>query len=541
MADTQLLFGDEARHKVLAGATQMADALRVTLGPRSRSVLIGRSWGVPEVCDDGVTIAKQIKLPDAVENLGAQMLRQAAVRTGEAVGDGTTTATLLAHTLFAEGLRNVVAGAHAIDIKRGMDEGTKVAIEALRGLARPVATKLEKGQVAAVSAHGDLTIGEMVADAIERVGSEGVVSVEEAKTTETSLELVEGLRFDRGYVSPYFVTNPEKMQAELENPLILLSDQKITSMDDLLPVLEPLAKAGRALVIIADDVDGEALATLVLNKLRGALSTIAVKAPGFGDRRKDMLEDIAILTGGQVVSKDLGVTLDKVDIERLGAARRVIVTKDNTTIVGGGGDSTRIGERCDQLRRQLEDTTSDYEREKLQERLAKLAGGIAVIRVGAPTESELKQRKDAYEDAIRSCQAAVAEGVVPGGGVAFLRAVAAVDALTDQREGDLRTGLRILSRALETPTRQLAQNSNKDPGVVVERILAGTGAFGFNAATDEYGDLERAGIIEPLKVVRVALESAVSVAGVLLLAEATCTELPAPDHESAEFGGGAVR
>jgi chaperonin GroEL len=535
MADTKLLFGDEARNKVLAGVTKLADALRMTLGPRARSVLIGKSWGVPEVCDDGVTIARQIKLPDPVEDLGAQMLRQAAVRTGDAVGDGTTTSTLLAHFLFAEGLRNVVAGASAIELQRGMDRGARAAIEVLRRLARPVTSKEEKAQIAAVSAHGDPQIGEMVAEAIERVGSDGVVSVEEARTTETSLEVVEGMRFDRGYISPYFVTNTEKMEAHLDNPLILLSDSKIANMAELLPVLERLAKAGRALVIIAEDVDGEALATLVVNKLRGTFSAVAVKAPGFGDRRKAMLEDIAVLTGGEVVAKELGVTLDSVDLERLGEATRVIVAKDTTTIVGGAGDPDAIHARCELLRRQIEDTSSEYDKEKLQERLAKLAGGVAVIRVGAPTESELKRHKEAYDDAISSCQAAVAEGIVPGGGVAFLRAVDEVEALADEYEGDYRAGLKIIARALEVPTRQIAANSNLDAGVVVERIRSQGGAFGFNAATEEYGDLVEEGIIDPLEVVRVALESAVSVAGTLLLAEATCTEIPEKKPETPRY------
>ncbi len=526
MADTQLLFGDEARGKVLAGVTKMAEALRVTLGPRSRSVLIGKSWGVPSVCDDGVTIAKQINLPDPVEDLGAKMLRQAAERTGDAVGDGTTTSTVLAHALFSEGLRNVVAGASAIEIKRAFDLGAKTATEALRALARPVKTHIEKAQVAAVSAHGDEEIGNMVAEAIDRVGGEGVVSVEEAKTTDTTLEVVEGMRFDRGFISPYFVTDPEKMTAVLDSPLILLCDRKIGTMQDMLPVLERIAKAGRSLLIIAEDVDGEALATLVVNKLRGTLSALAVKAPGFGDRRKAMLQDIAVLTKGQLIAEELGFKLDKVDLELLGSAERVIADKDATTIVGGAGDRDAIEARCEQIRTQIEDTTSDYDREKLQERLAKLAGGVAVIRVGAPTESEMKQRKEAFDDAISSCQAAVAEGIVAGGGVALLRAVEAVEAQAETLEGDARTGLKILAHALEAPARQIARNSNVDPGVVVERVRSGTGGFGFNAAADQYGDLDEAGIIDPLKVVRVALENAVSVAGTLLLAEATLTEIP---------------
>ncbi|HSL82592.1 MAG TPA: chaperonin GroEL, partial [Thermoanaerobaculia bacterium] len=429
MPYTKLLFEDEARAKVLAGASALADAVRVTLGPKSKSVLLGERWGTPQVCNDGVTIAKRVVLEDPEENLGAQMLRQVAVRTGEEVGDGTTTATLLAHAIYADGLRNVVAGASAIDLKRGLDRGVRVAVEAIRKLSKPVKEAKEMAQVATVSAHNDATIGELAAQAVERVGSEGVVSVEEAKGTETTLEVVEGMRFDRGYLSPYFITDPEKMEAVLDEPLVLLHDRKISSLKDLLTLLEAVVQGSRALLIVAEDVESEALATLVVNRLRGTLRCAAVKAPGFGDRRREMLEDLAVLTGGRLISEELGLTLEKATIEMLGTASRVVVAKDHTTLIGGGGDPAAIEARSKELRKRIEDTTSDYDREKLEERLAKLAGGVAVIRVGAPSEAELKSRKEAFDDAISSTQAAVEEGVVPGGGLALLRAVAALVAL----------------------------------------------------------------------------------------------------------------
>jgi chaperonin GroEL len=524
MTYTKLLFEDEARAKVLAGAAALADAVRVTLGPKSKSVLVGERWGSPIVCNDGVTIAKRITLEDPEENLGAQMLRQVAVRTGDQVGDGTTTATLLTHAIFAEGLRNVVAGASAIGLKGGLDLGARVAVEAIRKLSKPVEGRTEMAQVATVSAHNDPTIGALAAEAVERVGSEGVVSVEEAKGTETTLEVVEGMRFDRGYLSPYFITDPEKMEAVLDEPLILLHDRKISSLKDLLGLLEEVVQASRALLIVAEDVEGEALATLVVNRLRGTLRCAAVKAPGFGDRRKATLEDLAVITGGKVISPEIGVSLEKVDMSLLGAASRMVIDKESTTIIGGRGERTAIDGRSKELRSQIAEATSDYDREKLEERLAKLVGGVAVIRVGAPSEAELKSRKEAFDDAINSTQAAVEEGVVPGGGLALLRAIDALVAEEDRVEGDLRTGLRVLRRALEVPVRQIAENSGADGGVVVERIRAAGGDLGFDAARGEYCDLVAAGIVDPTKVVRVALENAVSVAGLLLLTEATLTE-----------------
>jgi chaperonin GroEL len=533
MAHKQVLFRSAAREKILQGVTQLADAIRVTLGPRSKSVLIERKWGPPIVCNDGVTIAKEFDLKNPEENLGAQMLRQAAEKTGDLVGDGTSTSTILAHAIFADGLRNVVAGASAIDLKRGLDRASKCAIEALRKLSRPVASRKEKAQVAAISAHNDPAIGELVADAMEKVGGEGVITVEESKTTETALEVVEGMQFDRGFLSPYFITVPEKMEAVLEDPLILLCERKIGALKDIIPLLEQVAKAGKPLLIVAEDVEGEALATLIINHIRGTLKSCAVKAPGFGDRRKAMLQDMAELTAAQVVSEELGLTLEHLTMEQLGRAKRIVVDKDNTTLIGGGGDRKRIDGRIEQIRREIDKTKSDYDREKLQERLAKLSGGVAVIRVGAPSEAEMKSRKEALDDAISATKAAVAEGIVPGGGLALLRCVSAVEQEEAKCSGDERTGVQILKRALEIPTRQIAENSAVDGGVVVAKMLAGQGNYGFDAARKEYVDLVEAGIIDPTKVVRIALENAVSVASVLLLTEATMTELPEPKKEAA--------
>ena len=530
MAHTKLLFRDQARAKILAGATVLADAVRGTLGPKARCVLMERKWGTPLVCDDGVTIAKEVNLKDPEENLGARMLREAAVRTGDEVGDGTTTATVLAHAIFAEGLRNVVAGASAIDLKRGLDRGARVAVEALRAMSKPVSGSKEKAQVATISAHNDTEIGELVANALEKVGGEGIVTVEEAKGTETTLRIVEGMQIDRGYLSPYFVSDPQKMEAVLEDPLILLHDKRISSMKDLLPLLEQVVRESRALLVVAEDVEGEALATLVVNKLRGSLHCAAVKAPGFGDRRKAMLEDLATLTGGKVISEELGLKLEGATIRDLGTAKRIVVAKDDTTIIEGGGARSDIEARCNEIRRQIEDTTSDYDREKLEERLAKLAGGVAVIRVGAPSEAEMKNRKDAFDDAISSTKAAIAEGIVPGGGLALLRAIDAETREEAKCEGDEATGIRILRHALEAPARQIAVNSGADAGVVIDRLRGGSGTIGFDARSGQYVDLVEAGIIDPTKVVRLALENAVSVAGILLLAEATLTEVE--DKES---------
>ncbi len=533
MAHKKVLFRSEARERLLRGVATLTDAVRVTLGPRSKSVLIERRYGSPIVCNDGVTIAKEMELEDPVENLGAHMIRQAAERTGEAVGDGTSTATILAHAIFADGVRNVVAGASAIDLKRGLDRGARVAIEALRGLSRPVQSRKEKAQVATISAHNDPVIGELVAEATERVGAEGVITLEESKGTETQIEVVEGMQFDRGYISPYFVTDAEKMEAVLEDALILITDKKVAVMKDLLPLLEQVARTGQSILILAEDVDGEALATLVVNKLRGTLRCAAVKAPGYGDRRKEMLQDIAVLTGGQAVTEELGVKLESLGMEQLGRARRVVLDREHTTIIGGGGDKAAIEGRKQQIRAQKEKTTSEYDREKLEERLAKLSGGVAVIRVGAPSEAEMKSRKEALDDAIASTKAAMAEGVVPGAGLALLRAMEALEKEERGAEGDERTGLQILKRALEAPARQLAQNSDVDGGVVVNEMRKGAGTLGFDSARREYVDLVAAGIIDPTKVVRVALENAVSVASLLLLTEATLTEVPEEKKEPA--------
>jgi chaperonin GroEL len=526
MAHKKVLFRSEAREKILSGSSQLADAVRVTIGPKSKSVLIQKSWGVPLVCDDGVTIAKEFDLKDPEENLGVQMLRQAAVKTGENVGDGTSTSTILAHAILADGIRNVVAGASAIDIKRGLDSALASAIDALKAMSRPVRERKEKAQVAAISAHNNSFIGELVAEATEKVGGEGVITVEEAKTTETTLDVVEGMLFDRGFVSPYFVTNPEKMIVELDEPYILIYEKKLAGLQPILPLLESIIQSGRPLLIVAEDVEGEALATLVVNKLRGGLQAAAVKAPGFGDRRKSMLEDIAVLTGGTVISEDLGIKLDNVTLDMLGCAKRVEIDKDTTTIVDGAGEKTAIEARVRQIKAQIEETTSDYDREKLQERLAKLAGGVAVIRVGAPSETEMKAKKEAFDDAISATKAAISEGIVPGGGLALLRCVDALSKLEETTEGDERTGVQILKRALLIPVRQIAENSAVDGGVVVARMLEGEGNYGFDASCNQYVDLIEAGIIDPTKVVRIALENAVSVASILLLTEATMTDLP---------------
>ena len=534
MPHKRVLFRSVAREKLLHGAAQLTDAVRVTLGPKSKSVLIQKSWGAPLVCNDGVTIAKETDLPDAEENLGVQMMRQAAEKTGELVGDGTSTATVLAYALFAEGVRNVVAGASAIDLKRGLERGGRAAVKQLKALSRPVVGRKEKAQVATISAHNDQVIGELVADAMEKVGNEGVITVEESKTTETTLDVVEGMQFDRGFVSPYFITNPEKMEAVLDDPLVLICDKKINVLKDMIPLLELVAKAGRPLLVVAEDVEGEALATLIVNQLRAALKSCIVKAPGFGDRRKAMLEDIAVLSGGQVISEDLGLKLETATLEQLGRAKRVVVDKDNTTIIGGMGDRKAIDGRVQQIRHEIDKSTSDYDKEKLRERLAKLAGGVAVIRVGAPSESEMKAKKEALDDAISSTKAAVSEGIVPGGGLALLRCVDAATAEEADCDGDERTGVQILKRALSAPARQIAENSAVDGGVVVAKMLEGQGNYGFDAASNTYVDLVEAGIIDPTKVVRIALENAISVAGVLLLTEATMTNLPEKKELSAD-------
>jgi chaperonin GroEL len=533
MSAKRVEFAAVAREKVLRGTTQLANAVRLTLGPKSKSVLIQRKWGAPTVCNDGVTIAKEMELEDPEENLGAQMLRQAAEKTGDLVGDGTSTSTVLAHAIFADGVRNVAAGASAIDLKRGLDRGLAAAVQALKAQAKPVSSRKEKAQVATISAHNDPVIGELVADAMEKVGGDGVITVEESKTTETTLDVVKGLQFDRGYLSPYFVTDSGAMEAVLEDAFVLISDRKLNILKDMLPLLEQVAKSARPILLIAEDIEGEALATLIVNQIRGVLKSAAVKAPGFGDRRKAMLQDIAVLTGGQLVSEELGMKLEDVQLAQLGHAKRIVVDKDNTTIIGGAGDRHGIDARIQAIRKEIEDTTSDYDREKLEERLAKLSGGVAVIRVGAPSESEMKAKKEALDDAISSTKAAVAEGIVPGGGLALLRCTAAVTAVEAQSEGDERTGVQILRRALESPTRQIAENSAADGGVVVDRMLNGSGNLGFDAARKQFVDLFDAGIVDPAKVVRIALENAVSVASVLLLTEATMTEKPEKSEKAA--------
>lgn len=526
MAAKRFQFHADARQSILRGASVLADAVRVTLGPKSKSVLIERKFGRPIVCDDGVTIAKEVELKDPEENLGAQMVREAAERTGDAVGDGTTTSTLLAHAILAEGIRNVAAGASAVDLKRGLMLGLKAAVDSIRALSRPVSSRREKAQVATVSAHNNSIVGDMVAEAVEKVGPEGAITVEESKTTETALDIVEGMQFDRGFISPYFVTEPEGMEAALDEPLILIHEKKISNVKDLLPLLEQIVRAGKPLLIISEEVEAEALATMVLNKIRGTLPCAAVKAPGFGDRRKAILQDIAILTGGQLIAEELGIKLENIGMDQLGKAKRVVIDKDSTTIVGGAGAKSAIDGRCHELRKQIEETTSDYDKEKLRERLAKLAGGVAVIRVGAPSETEAKKLKEAFEDAISATKAAVAEGILPGAGLALLRAIDAVEAEEAKAQDDEKTGLRILKRALEAPTRQIAENSALDGGVVIDRMRTSKGNFGLDASNGKYADLFEVGIIDATKVVRVALENAVSVASTLLLTEATLTEEP---------------
>jgi chaperonin GroEL len=535
MSHKRIIFGKDARQHILDGATALADAVRVTLGPKSKCVLIEKKWGPPLVCNDGVTIAKEIDLKDPEQNLGAKIICGAAERTGDAVGDGTSTATVLAHAIYSQGVRNVEAGASAIDLKRGLERGLSEAVKTILAQSKPVKTRREKAQVATIAAHNDAALGEIVADAMEKAGGEGVVTVEEARGTETSVELVEGMQFDHGFLSVYFTTDSDKLEAALVEPLILLYEKKISSITELLPLLEKTAHAHKPLVIIAEDIDGEALATLVVNKLRGTLSCVAVKAPGYGDRRKAIMEDMAILTGGKFIAEELGLKLEAVTLEDLGKAQRVVVDKDNTTIIGGKGRKSDIDARCAEIRKQIEKNTSDYDKEKLRERLAKLAGGIAVIRVGAPSEAQMKNQKEALEDAISATKAAMAEGIVPGGGLTLLRAIDAIDKLESKMDGDARTGMRILKAALEVPTRVIAQNSGVDGGVVVGKMRAGSGGFGFDAAEGTYKDLVEAGIVDPTKVVRLALENAVSVASTLLLSEATLTDIPEPakSHEPA--------
>jgi len=526
MAAKEVKFGGEARERMLRGVDILANAVKVTLGPKGRNVILDKSFGAPRISKDGVTVAKEIELADKFENMGAQMVREVASKTSDTAGDGTTTATVLAQSIVREGAKAVAAGMNPMDLKRGVDLAVSAVVEEVQKRSKKVSTSGEIAQVGTISANGEREIGDMIAQAMEKVGKEGVITVEEAKSLATELEVVEGMQFDRGYLSPYFITNAEKMVCELENPYILLHEKKLPGLQALLPVLEAVVQSGRPLLIVAEDVEGEALATLVVNKLRGGLKVAAVKAPGFGDRRKAMLEDIATLAGGQVISEDLGIKLENVTLDMLGKAKKVVISKEETTIIDGAGKKSEIQARCNQIRAQVEETTSDYDQEKLQERLAKLAGGVAVIRVGAPSEAEMKSKREALEDAISATKAAVEEGTVPGGGLALLRCTEAVAREEAECQGDEKTGLQILKRALEVPTRQIAENSAVDAGVVAARMMEGKGNYGFDAARKEYVDLVEAGIIDPTKVVRVALENAVSVASVLLLTEATMTELP---------------
>lgn len=526
MAAKEVKFGQEAREKMLRGVDLLADAVKVTLGPKGRNVVIERSFGAPRMTKDGVAVAKEIELEDRFENMGAQMLRAVASKTADGAGDGTTTATVLAQAIVREGARSVAAGANPMDLKRGIDMAVGAILSELKSSARKVTNDTEIAQVGTISANGDSEVGRMIAQAMKKVGKEGVITVEEAKSLETELDVVEGMQFDRGYISPYFVTNPDKMTAEFDAPYILIHEKKLSSLQALLPVLEAVVKTGRPLLVIAEEVESEALATLVVNKLRGGLKVAAVKAPGFGDRRKAMLEDIAILTGGNVISDDLGLKLENVTLELLGRAKRVAIDKDNTTIVGGHGAKSGIEARVHQIRTQIDETTSDYDREKLQERLAKLAGGVAVIKVGGATEMEVKERKDRVEDALNATRAAVEEGIVPGGGVALLRAVKSLDAVKPLND-DQRVGIGIVRRAMQAPARQIAQNAGADGSVIVGKILeSNVYGWGYNAQKDEYCDMIAAGIIDPAKVVRAALQDAASVASLLITTEAMVAELP---------------
>jgi chaperonin GroEL len=525
MAAKQLQFDESARHTLLRGVEKLAKAVKATLGPSGRNVILDKKFGSPTITKDGVTVAKEIELEDPYENMGAQLVREVASKTSDVAGDGTTTATILAESIYREGLRNVTAGANPTSLQRGIMKGVDAIVEDLKKLSKKVSDRTEIAQVATVSANWDKTIGEIIADAMDKVGKDGTITVEEAKSIETTLEVVEGMQFDKGYLSPYFVTNAEAMEAVLENAYILIHEKKISSLKDLLPLLEKVAKAGRPLLIIAEDVEGEALATLVVNKLRGTLQVCAVKAPGFGDRRKAMLEDIAVLTGGRCITEDLGIKLENIKLEDLGKAKRVTIDKENTTIVEGEGKQNDIQGRVAQIRRQIEETTSDYDREKLQERLAKLAGGVAVINVGAATETEMKEKKARVEDALHATRAAVEEGIVAGGGVAFLRTQKALDNVKDL-EGDEKVGIQIVRRAVEEPTRQLADNAGREGALVVEEVKKRKGNEGYDVSADEYTDLVKAGIVDPTKVTRTALQNAASIAGLLLTTEALVTEIP---------------
>jgi chaperonin GroEL len=531
----QIVYGDASRQGILRGVNHLANAVKVTLGPKGRNVILDRSFGSPTITKDGVTVAKEINLPDALENMGAQMVKEVASKTSDVAGDGTTTATVLAQAIYREGAKNVTAGANPMAIKRGIAKAVEAMVVALKAQSKPVSGSMI-AQVGTISANHDETIGRIIAEAMEKVGKDGVITVEEAKTLETSLEVVEGMQFDRGYLSAYFVTDPERMEVVLENPVILIHEKKISSMKDLLPVLELVAKAGRPLLIVAEDIEGEALATIVVNKLRGTIQVAAVKAPGYGDRRKAMLEDLAILTNGRAVTEDLGIKLESLTFADLGQAKKVTIDKDNTTIIEGAGSSTAIEGRVKQLRAQVEDTTSDYDREKLQERLAKLVGGVAIIKVGAATETEMKEKKARVEDAMHATKAAVEEGIVAGGGVALLRAATALQKL--KLEGDEQLGVKIITRAIEEPMRWIATNAGHEGAIVVQRVKDMKNEEGFNAQTEQYENLVSAGVIDPTKVVRSALQNAASIASLLLTTEAVISQLPEDEKAGAPAGGG---
>jgi len=537
MAAKQLQFDENARHALLRGVEKLAKAVKATLGPSGRNVILDKKFGSPTITKDGVTVAKEIELEDPYENMGAQLVREVASKTSDIAGDGTTTATVLAESIYKEGLRNVTAGANPTSLQRGIMKAVDAIVEELKKISKKVSDRTEIAQVATVSANWDKTIGEIIADAMDKVGKDGTITVEEAKSIETTLEVVEGMQFDKGYLSPYFVTNAEAMEAVLENPYILIYEKKISSLKDMLPLLEKVAKAGRPLLIISEDVEGEALATLVVNKLRGTLQVCAVKAPGFGDRRKAMLEDIAVLTGGRLISEDLGIKLENIKLEDLGRTKRATIDKENTTIVEGEGKQVDIKGRIAQIRRQIEETTSDYDREKLQERLAKLAGGVAVINVGAATETEMKEKKARVEDALHATRAAVEEGIVAGGGVAYLRTQKVLDNIKDL-EADEKVGVAIVRRAIEEPTRQLADNAGKEGALVVEEVKKRKGNEGYDVAADEYTDLVKAGIVDPTKVARTALQNAASISGLLLTTEALVTEIPEKEKTPPMPGGG---
>ena len=539
MAAKQIAFSKDARESILSGVQQLSKAVKVTLGPRGRNVVLAKSWGSPTITKDGVTVAKEVELPDAYENMGAQMVKEVASKTSDVAGDGTTTATILAEAMYTQGLQAVTSGYNPMEIKRGIDLAVAEVVKSLGAQSKAVKDHSEVEQIGTISANGDDDIGQLIAEAMDKVGKDGTITVEEAKSTDTTLDVVEGMQFDRGYLSPYFVTDQESMEVSLDDCYLLIHEKKISTLKDLLPLLEKVSKAGKPLLIIAEDVEGEALATLVVNKIRGTLQVAAVKAPGYGDRRNAMLQDLATLTGGTVITEDLGITLESVQLTDLGQSKRITIDKDNTTIVEGAGKGADIKGRVEQIRNQIDETTSDYDSEKLQERLAKLAGGVAVIAVGAPTETEMKEKKARVEDALHATRAAVEEGVVPGGGVALVRSIAGLDSLTGETEGET-TGVRIVRRALEEPMRQIADNAGHEGAVVVETVLTdGEGAYGFNAQTEEYGDLVSMGVIDPTKVVRTALSNAASIATLLLTTDALVAEEPEEEEEGGHGHGHA--